>query len=219
MLLLNFTSPKRRSWANKDDQRPPLHSGWYTSTFTFCHFEIGPLSLSSCLWQILHLYFPPLREKDPIFILVEINTLQQTWKLRNKFVQIQMFGKKYFQTFLYKFVNEFPLGKLSYQFVVNANEVCFNLTTSPILSSIKSEKLNCYCCWSWTTVCGKSISKNAQRCTKKYFYFFIAINPPSVVHGLTLEKFSNQTPIEVSSTVNMTTSSTNIRWGSEKRKY
>ena len=39
--------------------------------------------------------------------------------------------------------------------------------------------------------------------------FFIASYPPSVVHGLTLEKFSNQTPIEVSSTVNMTTSSTN----------
>ena len=57
--------------------------------------------------------------------------------------------------------------------------------------------------------------KDAQR---NIFIFFIAINPPSVVHGLTLEKFSNQTPIEVSSTVNMTTSSTNIRWGSEKKK-
>ena len=111
MLLLHFPSPQRKNWANKDDQRPPLHSGWYTSTFTFCHFEIGPLSLSPYLWQILHLYFPPLREEDPIFILVEINTLQQTWKLRNK-----KSGEDSFLFPIVEIVNEFPLGKFSYQF-------------------------------------------------------------------------------------------------------
>ena len=66
-----------------------------------------------------------------------------------------------------------------------------------------------YCVW----------EKYFQKCTKMHKeIFFIASYPPSVVHGLTLEKFSNQTPIEVSSTVNMTTSSTNIRWGSKKKK-